>query len=285
MRYCCRYFIFLAAVCFCAISNAYIYNGGFEDTEPNEQLPFDPPAGWERENYAAVLERFIPDPCQGNVNAWSIDLEEGLRPVQGKSFVVLSTGDFVPEPWSASITQQNVYAYAGESISGYYFFGTADYIPYDDYATIALTPVDSNSGLSDITLVYVDVNDVDQDPRDTDGKSMEGWEYFEYTFSESEAGGYRLIITVTDEKDGLWPSYLAVDGLSLCNQPPAGDINRDCRVNFDDFSWLATDWLGNCNDPNYALDPNSNCYRGTDLDGNGPVDINDLRLMSDSWLW
>ncbi len=277
-------FILFAAFWFCAVSHAYIYNGGFEEAEPNEQLPFDPPEGWERENYTAVMEQFIPDPCEGNVNAWQIDLEEGLKPIEGQSFVVLSSGDFLPEPWLASI-QQYVYAYSGQTISGYYFFGTADYIPYNDYATIELIPFDSNSALDEITLVYIDVSDVDEDPRDNDGKSIEGWEYFEHTFSPSEAGGYQLIIAVTDMKDFLYPSYLAVDDMTLCNQPPDGDINRDCHVNFVDFSWLATDWLEDCDDPNYVSDPNSNCYRGTDLSGDGPVDFNDLELMSENWLW
>ena len=71
----------------------------------------------------------------------------------------------------------------------------------------------------------------------------------------------------------------------MCGTGLDGDINHDCLVNLRDFSWLATDWLKNCNDPNYSSDPNSNCYKGTDLNGDGPVDLNDLEIMSDNWIF
>ncbi len=272
-----RYSTFLAAVLLLATGYAAVYNGGFEIIEPNSPEPFDPPDGWERQNYAAVLEQFIPHPPQGNVDNWKIDLGQGLKAAQGDRFVVVSSDDYAPDPTVASI-QQYVEVLAGQSIAGYYFFGTADYIPYNDYATIKLVPADSNLGLRDITVVRVEVADVN------DYSSMEGWEYFERTFSPAESGPYHLIITVNDFSDAYYPSYLAVDGLSLCDQRPAYDINQDCAVDFADFSWLATDWLQDCNDPNYLEDPNSNCYMGTDLDGNGPVDTNDLMLLTDSWL-
>jgi hypothetical protein len=277
--------IFLAVIIWLSATGyAGIYNGGFEIIDPNTSEPFDTPDGWERENYTAVLEQFVPQPQQGNVDGWSIDIEEGLWVVQGQLFVVLSTGDFNPEPTSAYI-RQYVYVYPGETLAGYYFFGTADYIPYNDYAAIELVPADSNSGLSDITVVHVEVNDVDKDPRDTDGKSMEGWEYFERTFDSNEGGAYNLTISITDVGDQYFPSYIAVDGMTLCNRPPAGDINHDCHVNFVDFSRMATDWFQDCSDPNYLADPNNNCSWGTDLDGSGPVDLNDLKLMGDNWLY
>ena len=34
----------------------------------------------------------------------------------------------------------------------------------------------------------------------------------------------------------------------------------------------------------YLADPNNNCYRGTDINGDGPVDINDMTLFVDEWL-
>ncbi len=263
------------------MSYAGIINGGFEDIEPNGVLDrygehFFPPTMWERENYAAVTDQFIPDPYpeEANVDYWQIDLQVGLQPIEGSSFVVLSSGDMEPEPSSASI-QQYVFVYAGETISGYYFFGTADYLNYNDYATIKLVPYDSNSGLRDLTIVYVDVEEVG------DHNSTAGWVPFEYTFSSGEGGAYHLILSVTDMRDKVYPSYLAADYMRLC---PASDINRDCRVDLRDLSWLASDWMQDCNDPNYLADPNNNCSYGTDIDNNGPVDANDLMLMSDCWL-
>lgn len=273
-----RYFIFLAVLCLCAVGNAAVQNGGFEDTEPNDQLPFDPPEAWIRENHASVRTWFTPDPCEGDVDEWKINLNDGIYPIEGQSFVVVSSGDFVPEPWMANI-QQYVWVQSGQTFSGYYFFGTADYLPYNDYATIKLVPYDSNSGLRDIIVVRIDVSDVN------DNSCMEGWDYFERTFSPAEAGGYELMISVRDMEDQIYPSYLIVDGLTLCNTPPDGDISRDCQVNFIDFALLADDWLVDCSDPNYISDPNYNCYKGTNLNGLGRVDANDLELLSDNWLY
>ncbi len=272
----------LVAVWLCAISHAGIYNGGFEEAEPNgvpDQYGryFYPPKGWLRGNYAAVLEQFVPDPNMGDFSNWIIDIEEGLQPFDGESFVVLSTGDIDPNAEWAYI-KQYIYVYPGETISGYYFFGTTDWEDYPDWASIKLIPVDPNSNPRGITLVLVDVKDVGS------YSSMNGWEYFEHTFIESEEGGYNLIIRVDDYWDELYSSYLAVDGMILCDYP-SGDIDLNCQVNLADFSWMATDWLEDCNDPNYLTDPNSNCYKGTDLDGSGPVDINDLMLMTDNWLY
>ncbi len=276
------YFVFLAAVCLCAISHAAIYNGDFEIAEANGVPDYDgylfyPPEGWQRENYAAVLERFIPDSNEGDYSRWKIDIEEGLRPVAGYSFVLLTTGDIDPNSELASL-ELDIYVHAGESISGYYFFGTLDWVDYPDWGTIVMVPNDPNNLPRSITLARVGVKKVGS------YSSLEKWEYFEYTFAASEEGGYHLIIRVDDYLDDLFTSYFAVDGLTLCDTPLDGDINRDCRVNFKDFPWLATDWLKNCSDPNYFSDPNSNCYKGTDLNGDGPVDLNDLELMSDSWM-
>ena len=56
------------------------------------------------------------------------------------------------------------------------------------------------------------------------------------------------------------------------------DFNNDTIVNFADFALLASYWQQtNCGDVN-------DCG-GTDLDINGKVDVNDLMLFTDYWLY
>jgi len=262
----------------CASTAVYadIVNGGFEQSEPNDMLDFDPPFGWERENYAAVVNNFVPQPERGSTENWKIDVQAGLGPFEGQSFVVLSTGDVESDPMYAEIRQQ-IEISAGQKLTGVYFFGTCDYIPFNDYATITLVP-DPNSSLTDIILINISVTDVGN------YGSTDGWGLFEHTFSEAEAGTYEIVLLVHDVDDNIFKSYLAVDNITLCSPPEYGDINHDCQVNMLDFAFMAVDWSNDCSDPNYLSDPNNRCQYGTDINGDGPVDINDLWLMAENWL-
>ncbi len=281
-------FIFFAALLLCTASHAAIYNGDFE-IAVEEGVPkefggiFYPPEGWKRGNYAAVLDKFVPDPNEldpGQIGYeyWKIDTQQGLEPVEGQSFVLLTTGD-INDVSEWGYLKQDVYVYAGQTISGYYFFGTLDWADFPDWATITMVPIDLNGELRNITLVYVSVITVGS------FSSTEGWQYFEHTFTANEEGGYHLIIRVDDYFDERFTSYFAVDGLTMCGTGLEGDLNHDCLVNFEDFAWLATDWLENCSDPAYFSDPYSNCDKGTDLNGDGPVNLNDLEIMSDNWIF
>ena len=258
---------------------AQIDNGDFELIDPNSPPDFNAPLGWERESYAAIVDNFVPEPERGNTSEWKIDVQKGLDPFEGESFVVLSTGDIdppLPDPQYAQIKQQ-IEASPGQRLAGVYFFGTCDYTPYEDFATIKLVPAPT-SGLRDSILININVGDVGS------YGSMDGWDFFEYTFSEADAGIYDLVLIVSDLGDWIFKSYLAIDNITLCYAPGYGDLNYDCRVNMLDFTLLANDWLQDCSDPNYLEDPNSNCWYGTDIDNNGPVDANDLYLMSQFWL-
>lgn len=62
------------------------------------------------------------------------------------------------------------------------------------------------------------------------------------------------------------------------HQVPTADFNTDGIVNFLDYSLLASCWEeDDCTDPN-------GCQKA-DIDTDGTVDVNDLLLFTDYWLW
>jgi hypothetical protein len=59
---------------------------------------------------------------------------------------------------------------------------------------------------------------------------------------------------------------------------PTRDLNADLAVDFADFAVLAPQWnVTDCDDHNWC--------DGADLDRDGSVDVNDLGLFLDYWLW
>jgi len=72
-----------------------------------------------------------------------------------------------------------------------------------------------------------------------------------------------------------------VQGLPRCGDDnhlyPAGDINRDCRVNHKDFALLADQWL------NDECDQKYDCWN-SDQDDSNIVDLGDLAEVASSWL-
>lgn len=267
-------------------------NGGFELFDYNDILGFNIPTGWIHDaNYAAVVDYLAPRQTQ-----WK--LKTNLLPFEGDHFLLLSTGkeDILRvEPNSAKI-YQTITVETGDKLTGVYFFGTRDYIInyplYNDWAEITLIhPTDPNL---DKLIVYVTVKEMGSYGTGDSG-SMSGWKRFEHTFEPNDAGTYDLTIRACDYSDSVYDTFFAVDNLILCKNPPqASDISCDCTVNFDDFTYIAADWLFNCkdpnvlndpiSDPNFYNDPNSNCLLGTDLNNDGPVDIKDLAILSENWL-
>ncbi|MFA5784031.1 MAG: hypothetical protein WC962_04030 [Phycisphaerae bacterium] len=276
-------FVLVCWVLLCAVSLG-IYNGDFEEAESTGLLDqyggtFYPPVGWVRENYAAVNDLFIPYPPdyndeQADLAFWKIDAEAGVAPVEGGSLVVVASGDQNYEDEIGSITQ-SVYICPGQVLSGYYFFGSTDWL--NDWAYIKLIQNGVERDPNEIVILYIEVLDVGP------SSSMEGWGTFQYTFSAEESGGYDIVILAHDKSDSLLTSYLLVDGMSLSAYPFA-DLNHDCRVDFSDFNILARDWLQDCNDPAYLEDPCNLCFRGTNIDNMGLVDNNDLMLLTGQWL-
>jgi hypothetical protein len=73
-------------------------------------------------------------------------------------------------------------------------------------------------------------------------------------------------------------SWYDPNAFVFLHQVPMADFNTDGIVNLLDYSLLASCWLQeNCTDP-------EGCLRA-DMDGDAAVDVNDLFLFADSWLW
>jgi hypothetical protein len=274
------------------------YNGGFELYDYNEFSGINEPNGWHTErlpvyssyaNYEGVVHVFIPVPLQGSTSNWRIDPVKGLAPFEGNSLLVLNSGD---SSMNVASAWQSITIGEGDKLTGVYFFGACDYSPYNDFAEIKLVPK-NNPLLNTILVAYADIQALG------DYGSFGGWRRFAYTFNASEVGDYNLVLMVSDYIDYQLESFLAVDGLVLCpnhpGNPPPGkaDFNCDCTVNFTDFAILANDWMYDCNNPIIYqddlgraryYDPNCNCLLGTNLNGSGPVDVNDLKILSEHWL-
>ncbi len=265
-----QYIVIIIGISFSSVVyGAGLDNSDFEFGEPAPIYDFNQPMGWMRENYAAIVNNFIPQPTHGSIRNWQIDVNEGLYPYYGQNFVVLSTGDISPDPTYARIIQQ-VHVEAGWIFSGYYFFGTCDYSPYSDYATIKMVPSDSNTPLRDIIFVNIAVEDVN------DYGSMSGWEYFEYTFDADEEGMYDLTLIVNDGQDAIFKSYLAVDHLKLrCVE--YGDLNTDCKVDFMDYALLAENWIIDCSQPIHDCS-------AADLFEDEMIDYKDIAVLAEYWL-
>jgi hypothetical protein len=254
----------IVVVQLCAVCGvcAQILNPGFEYATVVGDM--NEPNDWNSQNFVSVMREFTPTPTNGHFNYWLT--QPPLFPHEGDSFVVLSTS--VDNIKVAEMSQEIIFA-AGEKLTGWYFFGTCDYMEWNDWATISLI-AEPNQSIRDILLVSVDVAEVG------DYSSTDGWQYFEHVFSETDEGLYELKFFISDYSDAVFESYLAVDDLGICIGEEYGDIYEDCQVDFLDVSILAKYWLEDCPDPNLC--------ENADLDLSGVVDYNDLGVIGDNWL-
>ena len=266
----------IALICLGSSGQGDIFNGSFELSDPINSFGVKPPTGWQSKHYTNTISRLERDLIVGDPNNWDSDiLENGLEPYDGDCLVLLSTGSNVEiDRIGYATLSQKITIAGGERISGAFFFGTCDYFPYDDYAQIQLladpnTMVDPNN----IMLVNTSITILGRG----DYASAEGWEYFEYDFSQHQAGEYTLEIGVYDKIDLVLNSYLAVDALKICENPGKSDINHDCNIDLQDFGLLASDWLKNCSDPNES------CHPQTNLIGNNFINLEDLNFFLSDW--
>jgi hypothetical protein len=186
-----------------------ILNSGFENVI--EGRKYDTPANWNVENLASSVSLFEASQTEeypGQKTGWKIDLTGGLQPYQGSKFALLGNG---PGDVYFGRMTQDITVEAGDIISGAYFFGTCDYAAFYDYASIKLL-AKQGSGLSDVELVSINLEDVG------DFGSTEGWVTFQ-SDPLSFSGIYTLEVSIFDDRDSVYESYFAVDGLTITPEP------------------------------------------------------------------
>ena len=301
-------------------------NGLFECGDENLTLyDFTPPIFWERSPHpnSDIFNLSAPIDCYASLhdyfNSESSNSDWVIqKPYEGNTFAVLSTGGIennnayprlVIESGSivGSTISQKVFLTPGDTITGAYFFGTDDYLPYFDWGQIAIhlaaDPNDYPDSVVSFVIpgTYCDVTTVGNYLSTLDfSPETDGWISFEYTFEPNQMGPYFLTCEVADKGDNVVNSYYAVDGLRICRGgKPVGDLNNDCDVNLLDYSIVSEAWLTFCpdiaiNDPNFPGDPNDYptpvtnpdipCQEA-DLDNNWFVELFDLFLTFEEGIY
>lgn len=231
--------------------------------------PNNIPIGWDWFNQALSETVLLPDASSGGWPwYWRIDPNIGLLPFSGDRMLTLTTSandELTSSAWRIISVR------GGQSIKGMVWFGTCDYFPYNDWFTIILYPVDPRL-VDEIIIFRYEISDIG------DFSSLGGWMRFQYNFTPEEAGEYYFTILTSDHGDAIYSSQMAADNLAICEDDTGwADLNCDCTVDSIDFTLLLNDWMVECNDP-YA-----DCLGGTDLNGDGIVNSDDLLEMNKYW--
>ena len=240
---------------------------------------FIPPLCWKRIPY---LDSIDSDDCYAGLHN-SFELQSCPWTIgsayEGSTFVLLSTGGFngIPDrDIRGSRISQRVYLSAGDTITGTCFFGTTDYMPFNDYAQISLEPA-GEPGTPSIPATFV-IPGTYCNVETVGSSQSTGWISFSYTIEPDHGGDYYLCCEVSDIGDPIFNSYYAIDGLRICRGgKPDSDLDYNCGVDLVDFAYLANYWgLDDCD----GLD---DCGRA-DIDGSGDVGVGDLAAVAEDWL-
>jgi hypothetical protein len=84
------------------------------------------------------------------------------------------------------------------------------------------------------------------------------------------------MVRVTDSNDPNISDTSNLFYIYRCTNSIDGDINGDCYVNMKDFGRIASEWLDNCQTPEW-------CH-GADIDTSSKVDMEDVRRFCQHWL-
>ncbi len=263
-------------------ASAQVMNGDFELSEPNALGAL--PTGWTTKNYARVHESYQPVFERGQQASWSF-YDNTVLPWSGSKFLVLSTGD-VPGVSDSAIThgmaRQLITFKKGDTLRGKYFFGTGDYLGWNDWAEVKLVPYDPNDRTKRSILVkYVDVQEVG------DYKSTDGWQTFSHQFTVADAGSYYLECIVWDRTDAIYKSYLMIDAVESSQLPPDADYNADGKVDYADLAVFASVLYTDCTDPNSICTYIDAKGEEVSFDFNNDQTITpeDMAPLGDNWLW
>jgi hypothetical protein len=172
-----------------AVAASSLNNGNFETGDLT---------GWSVDTTAsggAASAVASYDYCGSNFECWTIYT---VTPKEGSYFALLSPGKQsedtrISQPFEAS---------NGDKISGWAFFQTTDYLPYDDKAQVVIT---RDSGTTVATPFEQSVSSLGD-------YIIKDWTYWEYTFSGlTEAGTFRIEARVHNTGDNVNPSHLGLD--------------------------------------------------------------------------
>jgi hypothetical protein len=141
----------------------------------------------------------------GDLSNWDTQIPAGAA-----AYAAMSHGAYGPQDGnyfgllktdgagSETLISQSFYATAGETISGWAFFDTGDYLPFNDYAEVRILSDGALLG----TVFYADVamvGDFGQTP----------WTYWEYVAPSD--GIYTVQAAIANSLDSIYDSYMGLD--------------------------------------------------------------------------
>lgn len=268
-----------------AQSPAEILNPGFEFVDPNgqgEQIKYFP-HDWIRLNNGQAVQ-VLENPDPGRLD-WSFGGEPNLMPCEGSYMALLDCVDI--SHTNSSQLRQIIEILPNDRICGAYFFGSMDYFHFIDYGRIYLEPYGDNPS-PELVLAEIDLYDVGA------YGSTDGWQRFCKIVPPQCQGLFTFVIEVANDYDDRFPSYLAVDDLSLCPNGTESDLNYDCITDNLDYQILTEYWTCDCSDPNDLPDPNvcpwmwdqqevKVLFRG-DITGDKAIGLPDLVELLRNWV-
>src|SRR5215207_494514 len=181
-----------------AVAASSVVNGNFETGDLT---------GWSVDTTASGGDASAVtsyDYCPAQLECWTIYT---MSPQEGSYFALLTPGTVsedtrISQPFEAS---------NGDKVSGWAFFQTGDYPPYDDLGKVVIT---SDSGTTVATPFEQSVSSVG------DYKNS-GWKYWEYTFSGlTGTGSFQIEARIHNTGDSSGTSVLGLDDVKTSKADP-----------------------------------------------------------------
>jgi hypothetical protein len=217
-------------------------------------------------------------------NSWTIEVVDGdigdvPTSVWGSASLALDGND-VPHISYIDFTPQPVLKYANRPSEGWGTPQVVDNTAYIDQQTSIA--VDSNDNIH----ICYNHNIAGRTFLKHIVGTVGGWQFVDAItdFNRTESPAYLSLACNGDNEPHVCypaPSLMKVEYAVplICGGPDhPGDADKNCRVDFFDFSLLAQYWFEtSCVLPEYC--------DGADLNTSGTVDNNDLELLANDWLY